>query len=461
MTEMKLLPHRSFRILPNLDFFMPNFFEKLFGPGKKEGSGSPAIPFGRYSDNNKTIEKVNRWTLADNLFKEKKFNESLDAFFDYLRDDNEQNVTWDRKGDDAKFQVFQGSKIVRGTVSENHLVAEVSLAKMPQLNIPVMRRLLEMNFNMYYCRFALDGERLCMRFDTTISTANPNKLYYGLKELATRADKQDDLLVQDFASLQPLDTEHVVEISQAEKQVKFDFIRQTITETLQTVQALDPDKFSGAISYLLLGLLFRIDYLVVPDGKLLLDIERIVDAYFKKEDKPATEKNQLMLEAIRKIEQKPATEVFPCLLRTRHTFSVVTPQPFKAVSDAVSAALQNMTWYRDNGYTQIASRVIEYGISFPQYSYSLPKPVTALIGLFMHVNYSAYFQSLGFSEKYYDPATERFNPELVLETIRTLLQPWKTKFPKMEFNSASLQFGNLLRFNISFAEELAKLNLDS
>ena len=40
-----------------------------------------------------------------------------------------------------------------------------------------------------------------MRFDSDIETANPSKLYYGLKELATKADKQDDLLVQDFTRL--------------------------------------------------------------------------------------------------------------------------------------------------------------------------------------------------------------------------------------------------------------------
>ena len=73
---------------------------------------------------------------------------------------------------------------------------------MPQPSVPVMRRLLEMNFTLYYSRFALDNERLCMRFESDIETANPSKLYYGLKELATKADKQDDLLVQDFSSLQ-------------------------------------------------------------------------------------------------------------------------------------------------------------------------------------------------------------------------------------------------------------------
>lgn len=45
--------------------------DKLFGWSKKEPGSEPRITFGRYSDNNKTVEKTNRWTDADNLNKEK------------------------------------------------------------------------------------------------------------------------------------------------------------------------------------------------------------------------------------------------------------------------------------------------------------------------------------------------------------------------------------------------------
>src|SRR5689334_11787181 len=147
-------------------------FEKLFGRSKKkeETAPEPDISFGRYSDNNKPVVKVNRWTDADNAFKDKKYNESLDAFFDYLRDDALQNVVYERNGAEGRFQFVQGSKIVRGSFNADVLQAEVTLARMPQPSVPVMRRLLEMNFSLYYSRFALDNERLCMRFDSDAET---------------------------------------------------------------------------------------------------------------------------------------------------------------------------------------------------------------------------------------------------------------------------------------------------
>ena len=97
-----------------------------------------------------------------------------------------QNVVYERNGAEGRFEFYQGSKIVRGNFNKEQLTAEVTLAKMPQPSVPVMRRLLEMNFNLYYSRFALDNDRLCMRFDSDIEGATPSKLYYGLKELSTK-----------------------------------------------------------------------------------------------------------------------------------------------------------------------------------------------------------------------------------------------------------------------------------
>ena len=62
---------------------------KLFGFGKKNeapsrrngpGTAGPDIPFGRYSDNNKPVAKVTRWTDADNFLKKKNIRTVLMLF---------------------------------------------------------------------------------------------------------------------------------------------------------------------------------------------------------------------------------------------------------------------------------------------------------------------------------------------------------------------------------------------
>jgi Domain of unknown function (DUF1821). len=435
-------------------------FDKLFGRSRKRPD-DPPIPFGRYSDNNKTVEKVSRWTDADNLFKQQDYFNSLDAFFDYLRDDAVQNVVWERNGSSGNFHLYQGSKVVRGKCDGERLEAEITLARMPQPSVPVMRRLLEMNFNLYYCRYALDNDRLCMRFDSSIKTANPNKLYYGLRELATKADKMDDLLVQEFSSLQSIDTEHIIDIPAAEKEVNYTFVQKWIRETLEYIETLDADKFSGGIAYLLLTLAFRIDYLVCPEGQLLNELEKIVEIYYRKDERQTNERNKAMIEGFRKLLEKKREDVFPYLFRSKHTFAIVSPQHHKAVAEAIQGAHQSLPWYRDNHYTLIANRVVEYGLSYSQYSYSLPKPMSDLFRLYMQVNYPDYFEALGFGTRYYNPDNNRFDAEAIRERIGEIVAAWKAKYPKLEFNTSSLEFQSLLHFNVSFTTEVTQLNFDA
>lgn len=439
-------------------------FDKLFGWGKRKDepkSKDPEILFGRYSDNNKSVAKVARWTDADNLFKEKKIPESIDAFFDYLRDDNAQNVVYERNEAQGRFEFYQGSKIVRGTFDDSRLQAEVTLAGMPQASVPVMRRLLEMNFSLYYSRFALDNERLCMRFDSNIASASPSKLYYGLKELSTKADKQDDLLVQDFSMLQSIDSEHIQPLPTHEKEVKYQYMQKWIQEVLDAIAATDADKFSGGNAYLLLSLAYRIDFLVSPEGQLLNELEKISAIYFKKDERQPTEKNRDMIEAFRKLQAKTKEEIFPYLFRSKYTFAIVAPQVHKTLADSIHASNQSMTWYRDNNYPFYGNGIIEYGLSYAQYSYSLPRPITEFFLLYMRINYPDFFLALGFTGVYYDVAKNEFNMALINDQIYAIQERWREKYPAMDFKAANLRQDSLINFNHSFTNEIEFLNMES
>jgi hypothetical protein len=432
--------------------------DKLFGKAKKKES-EPELQFGRYSDNNKAVAKVNRWTDADNAFKDKKYPDSLDAFFDYLRDDGAQNVVYERNGAEGRFQFYQGSRIIRGNFNQEILEAEVTLAKMPQPSVPVMRRLLEMNFNLYYSRFSLDNERLCMRFDSDTETASPGKLYYGLKELATKADKQDDLLVNDFSTLEITDNDHIIAIPESEKEVKYNFMQQWIQQMLDASSGLDADKFSGGIAYMLLALVYRVDYLVSPEGKLLNDLEKISAIYFKKDERPVAEKNRDMIEAFRKLKTVSREEIFQQLFRSRYTFAITSPQVYKTIADSIHGANYNLGWYRDNNYPQIATQIAEYGIAYCQYSYSLPKPITDLYHLFMMINYPDFFTALGY-RALYDVKTKTFEKEDILSRIKAIQDAWKEKYPNMEVKTQNLRFDNMVNFDLSYTNEMELLNME-
>ena len=434
-------------------------FDKLFGWVRKKDE-DPPIPLGRYSDNNKSVEKVQRWSDADELFKEKEYIKSLEAFFDYLCDDEQQNVTVSRDNGSLAFTLFQGSKIVRGKIENERVIAETAIARMAEPSIPVMRRLLEMDFHLYYSRYALKDNTILMLFDSDVSSATPNKLYYGLKELATKADKQDDLLISEFSFLEAVDTGHIVQLSEEEKTIKFKFLQKWIKETLDYIATLDTEKFSGGISYLLLSLVFRIDYLISPEGKILSELEKIASSYYSKDDKSSPERNPVMIEGLKKILAKPSEELCSQFFRSKYTFAIVVPHNVKAVSEPIQTALQNMVWYRDNNYPDIANKVMEYGFAFSQYSYSLPKPLSDLFRLFMQINYGDYFKALGFQTVYYDEERNHFNEDAIDDKIDSIIYYWKPKYAALAFKTKKLKFDTLVNFNQSFLQEVSELNFD-
>ncbi len=438
--------------------------DKLFTRTRKKPDDKhveTGIYFGRYSDNNKTVEKVANWNTAEALFKEKKYHESIAAFFDYLKDDATDNVFHQRQGTKGEFYFYQGSKVIRGKYDEKDLEAEAQLAVMQNHSVPVMRRLLEMNFHLYYSRYAMNEDTVSILFDSDIETCNPGKLYYALKELATKADKQDDLLVHDFVSLKPVDVEHIVEIPDEEKEVKFRYMKKWIKETLDLIETIDGDKYSGGIAYLLLALAYRIDYLVLPEGKLLLELEKIVEVYFRKDDRLLTQKNMEMMECFQKFAAKDKEEVFPYLFRSKYTFAIVAPQNYKSVADAIYNANQNIGWYKENKFSKIAAQISEYGFSYCQYSYSLPKPVSELFAIFMQINYSDFFNELGFGDQLFDVQTGDYNKEKIIASVQAVVERWKPKYPEISFNTEKLKFDNDVAFNQSFTTEVEYLNLET
>src|SRR5690606_159101 len=142
------------------------------------------------------------WTNAKKYYDEKEYHKSIVCFFSYLRDDNVENVIFEPNNADAQFHIFQGSKKITGTIDNHCVRAEVAVAKVLKRSVPVMRQLLEKNYQLYYSKFYLEEEKIKLKIYNNIMAADPNKLYYALKELSIQADRLDDILVEDFTALE-------------------------------------------------------------------------------------------------------------------------------------------------------------------------------------------------------------------------------------------------------------------
>ena len=429
-----------------------SLLQRIFG--KEEASqGLPSIKFGRYTDAYKQPEQYQSWEKALQAFEEDKYMDSYRAFFHYLRDEEEDNVRFRETDEGIEFELFQGSKKVTGTANPEHLKAEAKVARVKSMNIGFLRRLIDQNYNLKYSRFALDPDHnISIVFDTFSINGSPYKIYYGLKEMATNADKQDDLLIDEFAVLQSIETEHLKDLPEKEKNIKFDFIQKEIQAVFSALEREkpDPQQYPGAHIYQLLYLCYKLDFLTTPEGHMMEVLERIHRLYFAKDDRNTLQKAHLLRKEFQKLLERPKEDFFKEMYQASSTFGITSPVNHEKVVTFIDGELHNMDWYLDNKYPEVALAIPGYIVGFCLFNYAIPKPDWDLFLLFFQITESAYFKQLGFPFSYYNKQTQTFRKREILKAIRHIVEVNTPTYPKLNPKTRMLDFSSFPVFAKTF-----------
>jgi len=379
-----------------------SIWDTLFNRRKGAAPRGPAHHrFGRYTDAYKTKAQYDAYAAAGEAFEEGEFLSSVTRFLEYLRDEDEDNVKWKSEGGKLYFELYQGSKRVTGYADQTQLRAQARIARLLQHDGALLHRLTEMNYALKYSRFALDGEDcLTIVFDTAAHDASPHKLYQALKEMAVRADKQDDLLLEEFSgAVDEVEATHLEPISTDEKRTKLDFLRQRITGVLDYLSSghLNPEAHPGAVAYLLLDLVYRLDYLLVPEGYTMEALERMHRMYFSREDdQPVTHKNLRLIAELQQLLQRAPEDFAGELYAGKSTFGITLPASHDRLSNLISNELSNMDWYEDNGYPEVARAIPGYIVGYALFNYATPPPDRELLHLYYRITEEEYFNQLGY-----------------------------------------------------------------
>lgn len=438
---------------------------KLFGRllGNKTAKvDQPLVRFGRYSDSYKETTNFEAWETALNQFEKEEYIESYVAFFSYLRDETEDNVRWWPELNGIRFELMQGSKKIMGFADTQQLKAEAKIAKSPTLNVGFMRRLVEQNYNLKYSRFALDqNNNITIVFDTSSLDGSPYKLYYALKELAVYADKHDDLLIDEFKTLQPVDSSHLEALPDKEREAKYNFIVGSIRNVLDEVNkgSLDKHQYPGAMAYLLLNSIYKIDYLTKPEGFAMESLERMHRLYFGKDQKSTEQKNQSLCKELQKLHDRPREDYFKEMYRVTSTFGITNPVNHTRVVDFIDGELHHANWYLDNGHTSVAMAIPGYIVGYCMFNYAIPKPDRDLFHLYFAVTEPGYFAVLGFQYDYYDPRSGLFNKKSIRKAIEQIAEDNQKEYPRLNPRTQSLQYESLPHFARSFLLMVRDLDL--
>jgi hypothetical protein len=426
--------------------------------GKQSAEAGSEIQFGRFSSSYKTPDRVKYWDDSMNFYNQKKYVDSYVTLMNYLEETGVGNVRFTKSGDKVDFEILQGSKKVTGTADSEKFIALVNVARYTKLSVAYLRRLLDMNYSLSYSRFCLKDDIICMKFDTASLDGSPWKLYYGLQEMATRADLIDDLLVDEFSALQPIDNSHITDIPVPEKEIKYAYIQKWIRESLDRAKGLNADKFCGGISYLLLDLAYRLDYLIKPEGQTLDILKRIHRIYFARDDSPYLERNRLISVEFEKIIKRPKDAVFKELYRVTSTFNVVNPTPHNEVAATIENEMKNLPWYKENKYPDIALAIVNYIIGYCLFNFGLNRQTRQLFHLVYQVTNPEYFAALGVRPVYYDPAAKKLEKGEIREAVGRIIKSGTDQFPNLKFNCGNLDFNDHLGFCESYLLEIKNLN---
>jgi hypothetical protein len=417
-----------------------------------------APKIGRYSDAYKSREKVDKWKQAEKAFDEKNYPEMYKNLFDYISDDAEKNVSYTQNNGSIEFKLYQGTSIVKGTADAEKVTAEAEIAQFEKTSVAFMRRLLEMNYSLFYSRFCIKDNKICMTMYSNAADAYPGKLYYGLREVARRSDKQDELLLEDFSMLKPVPEESKEPIPDAEKEVRYKYMVKWMSDVFAKADTMNQEKYSGGISFLLLNLLYKIDYLVSPQGTVMNRLEKINMAYYMKDNKSYVEKNNEMIKQFKEIAALPKEEIFNSLYSVRSAFSLVDPANLQTLGETIKNESDKNFWWMDNDHPDIALAVLEFIPTKAFFSFGMPGFLNELFVLLLNVMNQDYFNELGAGKQYYDPANNMFNQILLAGDVKDIIERGREQFPELKIAVENFKYESLYSFVLSYLREIEKLD---
>lgn len=434
-----------------------SFFSKIFG--REDSKKMPNIRFGRYSDIYHTTGQDAAFDRSVQEFEEENYLDAYTSFFNYLRNEEEDNVkVWREKGQ-VKFELFQGSRKIIGYGTSIKLHAEARVAKAKELQASFMRRLLEENFELKYSRFSVTPENeIAIVFDTFATDGSPYKLYAALKELATHADKQDDILLDEFQSLEAVESQIYRHLPEDEKEIKYQYIIREIKSAFNEIDngKLNADKYPVGITYLLLYLCYKLDYLTKPEGYMMEALERIHRLAFAQDGKNAAQKNNALRKEFQKLMDRPKDKFFTEMYEVRSTFGITGPIDHQQVGLIIQQELNNMKWYREHGHDKVALSIPGFIAGRCLFYFAVPMPDKEFFHLLLQILETEYFNELGFPVFVKNNELDKKGIE---KEIRRIAERHQDSYSNLKPNLKRLSYNSLPEFAESYCWMVKELEL--
>ena len=389
---------------------------------------------------------------------------TVDAYEHYLHslenfggDHSNKNITLYYKEDVLHFELFQGSSVIHGVITDKTFEAFSVITDRASMDVAIKRHVLERNDQLTYVHYYTHGDSLKLKVYLDNTTMTPQKIFYPLRELALNADYEKEYLHYHFKQSQLTEIDHLHKIDEDELQIKYDAMQKWIADTQKALTQLPSNDNISTVSFTLLSLLFQIDYLLVPHKDVMQEIFEKINSFFQSDERLVEQKNDELLTFVEKLQKLEFALFATNFYKAQYTFSPMEHTTSEELNEFIEASLEKFRWFKQHRYNHVAMTISRYIPLYVLYNYGVHPSYRSLLHILVEIQNSDFFFSLGYKAMY-DPKQKSFEKDAIIAAISDAISPYRKQFIHLDPFGKELNYTTLEEFSHSFYLQLKNLN---
>jgi len=419
--------------------------------------------FGRSINADPLENEEEEFNRSYEAFEAKDMLSGYEHFFksieNFTNKSSNKNIITQRSGDKLLFWLFQGTAKISGTITKESLYAESIIIKKSAANVALKRLILERNYQFTYAYYFSDEEHIKLKLSFDNNTMNPQKIFFPLRELALNADFDKEYIVSEFKDLWIQDIDHITSPDESEVKLKYDFLHRWIEEAESKIASLPSNDNAAMQSFILLYLIFKIDYLLVPKYGIFQKSSKKVQDYFSDENATVEAKNEELRIYINELKEMGFEEFKTNFYNAKYTFNPIEKTSKEEIEIFITESLAKIRWYKNNRHNQIIPVMYAYIALYILYNYGIDSILKELLHTIVEIQDVEFFSSLGYTPLY-NKESKTFAKKAIISKIENSIKPHQNRFKLLKPFGDKLNFTSLNEFSNSFYLQIKSLNFE-
>ncbi|MDD2791190.1 MAG: hypothetical protein PHU40_11060 [Sulfurimonas sp.] len=396
-------------------------------------------------------------------FEKKEFLDAYEYFFNSLQNfTNEMpngNIVIHKDEKELRFELYQGSAKVIGTVTNTTFYAEVVMIKKADANVALKRYMLERNYQLTYANYFSDEQYIKLKLFHDNATMSPQKIFFPIREIALNADFDKEHIKSEFKDIALENIGHLESLDSQELKIKFDFLHEAIELVELKVATLPSNDNAGMQAFLYLNLFFELDYLLVAKYTISQKISKLIQEYFGDEDNTIESKNEELKRYVTVLKEMDFDTFSSNFYNAKYTFHLTEKTSFEELSVFISESLMKIRWYRNNRYHQIIPTIYKYIAFYMLYNYGLNPIIKNLLHLLVEIQNPSFFKKLGYT-MLHNEEENTFSKRAIISRIEESILPHQKRYKLLKPFGGELNFTTINEFSNSYYLQIKNLNFE-